>query len=316
MYKYLLAALCCINSLYACDFCGCSPTVLNADVLSLQPQNSVGTSVQYRNYKHLVSDFNAKRTQIVTQNFYVSYAPAKWVDLRASLPVLWMINDYLKLDANTPKLQEKKAGIGDFILFSNFRVWQHPPFSRKAGHLINAGFGLSFPTGSKKVSENMLLQDFNFGTQAVGFLFSAAYSLSVKNWGLVNNVLIKINLKNKQQVTYGNQYSYQVSANYSAYVKHVILIPSIGLGVNIQDKNIRNDILQKKSGAWNLALNYGLQFTIRGITFSASATHPLAQKTSDGNILQLSGFNCLLKYQLPQRKSEKKKETDSYISKQ
>ncbi len=315
MYKYLLAAICCINSVYACDFCGCSPSVLNADVLALQPQSSVGISVQYRNYKHLASDFNAKRTQIVTQNFYVSYAPAKWVDIRASLPVLWLINDYLKLDANTPKLQEKKVGIGDFIIFSNFRVWQKPPFSQKVGHIINLGYGMSFPTGTKKSSENMLLQDFNFGTQAIGFLFSGAYSISIGSWGLVNNVLIKVNLKNKQQVTYGNQYSYQVSANYSAYVKHFVLIPSVGFGVNVQDKNIRNNIIQKKSGAWNVALNYGLQFTAKGITFSASATHPLAQNTSNGDILQLSGFNCLLKYQLPQVHKKKVSETNLSITK-
>ena len=161
----------------------------------------------------------------------------------------------------------------------------------------------------------MLLQDFNFGTQAIGFLFSGAYSISIGSWGLVNNVLIKVNLKNKQQVTYGNQYSYQVSANYSAYVKHFVLIPSVGFGVNVQDKNIRNNIIQKKSGAWNVALNYGVQFTAKGITFSASATHPLAQNTSNGDILQLSGFNCLLKYQLPQLHKKKVSEANLSITK-
>ena len=215
MYQYILALLCCYNSLYACDFCGCSPTVMNSDVLSIQPQSSVGTSLQYRYFKHLKSDINAKRTQILSQNFFVSYAPKKWVDIRVSLPIMWIFNDYVKIDQNTPKLKEKRFGVSDMLLFSNFRVWQRSPIGKKTGHVINLGYGMSFPTGSKKSSDNLLLQDFNFGTQTVGFLFSGAYSLSIRNWGLVNSAYLKINIKNKDQVKYGNQYTYLISANYT-----------------------------------------------------------------------------------------------------
>src|SRR4051812_40068177 len=117
MYKYLLSVVFLSNTLYACDFCGCSPSSMNTDILSVQPQSSVGTSVQYRNFKHVVTDVNVKRTQIVTQNFFVSYAPKKWVDIRLSLPVMWVFNNYIKVDENTPKLKEKKTGISDLTLF-------------------------------------------------------------------------------------------------------------------------------------------------------------------------------------------------------
>ena len=46
MYKLIIAFMCCFSSAYACDFCGCSPAVMNTDVLSLQPQSSVGIGRQ------------------------------------------------------------------------------------------------------------------------------------------------------------------------------------------------------------------------------------------------------------------------------
>lgn len=304
MYKFIIAFLCCFSSAYACDFCGGSPAVMNSDVLSLQPQSSVGTSVQYRNYKYLASADNVKRTQTVVQNFFVSYSPKKWVDIRVSLPIMWTFNEYVKLDANTPNLHEKKFGLSDMIMFSNFRVWQKSPIGKKVGQVLNLGLGLSLPTGSKKVSENALLQDFNFGTQTVGFLFSAAYSLSIKKWGLINSALIKINLKNKDNTLYGNQYTYQLAANYTALVKKVYLIPVAGLGVNFQQRNIHHNIIQSKSGALDLELNVGLQCNVKGITFAATVSQPLVQKTGGGNIIQKTGFNCFVKYQIPHKKQK------------
>ena len=304
MYKLIIALMCCASSAYACDFCGGSPAVMNTDILSLQPQSSVGTSVQYRNYKFLSSSDNVKRTQTVTQNFFVSYSPKKWVDIRVSLPIMWIFNEYVKVDENTPNLYEKKFGVSDMILFGNFRVLQRLPYGKKVGQILNLGYGMSFPTGSKKISENSLLQDFNFGTQTVGFLFSAAYSLSIKKWGLVNSALVKINLKNKDNVLYGNQYTYQIAANYTALVKKVSLIPLLGFGVNVQQKNVHHTILQSKSGSWNVELNCGLQCNIKGVTIAASVSQPLAQKTSNGNILQKTGFNCFIKYLIPHKKQK------------
>ncbi len=304
MYKFIITLLCCYGSAYACDFCGGSPAVMNSDVLSLQPQSSVGTSVQYRNYKYLASADNVKRTQTVVQNFFVSYSPKKWVDIRVSLPIMWTFNEYIKLDENTTSLHEKKFGLSDMIIFSNFRVWQKSPIGRKVGQVLNLGFGISVPTGSKKTSENALLQDFNFGTQTVGFLFSAAYSLSIKKWGLVNSTLVKINLKNKDNTLFGNQYTYQLTANYTTLVGKVYLIPVTGLGVNYQQRNIHHDIIQSKSGAIDLEINAGLQCNVKGITFAATISQPLVQKTGGGNILQKTGFNCFVKYQIPHIKQK------------
>ena len=89
---------------------------------------------------------------------------------------------------------------------------------------------------------------------------------------------------------------------YTAFVKSVIFIPTVGLGVNFEERNVHNNIIQPKSGAWNVVVNYGLQCSVKNISIALSATHPVAQKTSAGEILQKPGFNMVLKYQIPQLK--------------
>ena len=310
MYKIIIAFMCCFSSAYACDFCGCSPAIMNTDVLSLQPQSSVGTSVQYRNFKHVVSDANVKQTQIVTQSVYVSYAPKKWVDIRLSMPITWMFNQYKVQDESTPNLKEKKFGAGDLMLFSNFRVFSKPGLgNKKVGHIVNLGYGMSFPTGSKKASTNELLQDFNFGTQTVAFYFSGTYSLSIKNWALVNAALVKLNMYNKDNIRYGNMYSYQLAANYTHFVKQVAITPIVGIRTDISQKNLHNKIIQQKSGSWTFAASIGIQCTIKEFSFNVSVFQPMAQKVSAGNVKEKTGFNCLLRYQIKMKPKVPKTDT-------
>lgn len=312
MYKFILAMLCCYSSVFACDFCGCSPSVMNTDVLSLQPQSSVGTSLQYKNYTFSASDANVKRTQMVTQNFFVSYAPKKWVDLRLSLPISWMLNEYKVQDANTPNLREKKFGINDLMLFSNFRIYAKPAMGdKKVGHILNLGYGMGFPTGSKKTSTNELLQDFNFGTQMVSFYFSGTYSLSIKNWAIVNAALVKINLYNKDRIKYGNTYSYQLSGNYTHFFKHLSLTPIVGMRADIAQKNLHNNIIQPKSGGWTLAATVGIQCSVKDFAFNISLFQPVAQELSKGNSREKTGFNCMFRYQIKRKTKVVNESTNS-----
>ena len=302
MYKYVLAAMFLVNYANACDFCGCSPSVMNTDVLSLQPQSSLGTSVQYRKYKYLSSDANLKQTQVVTQNFFLSYAPKKWVDIRLSIPISWMFNNYIKQDANTPNLNEKKFGIGDLVLFSNFKVFSKPGMgAHKTGHIINLGYGMSFPTGSKKTSTNEWLQDFNFGTQSVAFYFAGTYSLSIRNWSLVNSALVKLNMYNKDRIKYGNMYSYEISANYTYFIKKVSLMPIVGFLADISQKNLHNQIIQGKSGSWSINFDVGLQCSVKDFGISVNVSQPMAQNTSANTILQKTGVSCMVRYQIKRK---------------
>ena len=311
MYKFLFSVLLCYyGSIYACDFCGNSPALLNTDILSVQPQSSIGTSVQYRNYKFLTSNENMKRSQIVTQNFFVSYAPKSWVDIRLSMPIMWMLNDYIEINQNTPKLKEKKFGPGDMILFSNFRVLSKPAIgNRRVGHTLNLGTGMSFPTGSKKESANLILQDFNFGTQTVSFLFSGTYSMSINNWGLVNAAFVRLNIYNKNHTKYGNSYTYQITGNYTHFFNHITVIPMLGLKFDASQKNLHNSIIQPRSGSWDVAANIGLQCVVKDFSFYLSVVQPMAKRVSANTIKEKTSFNCTLRYVIERKKKFTKNET-------
>jgi hypothetical protein len=249
-----------------------------------------------------MSDANMNRTQIITQNFFVSYAPKKWVDLRLSMPITWMYNRYNTIDANTPQLHEKKFGAGDLLLFSNFRVYGRPPGdTKKVGHVFNLGYGMSFPTGSKKSSVNELLQDFNFGTETLAFYFSGTYSMSYKSWGIMNVAMVKLNMYNKDDVKYGNVYSYQLSANYTKFFKKIYLTPSAGFRTDIEQKNLHHQYIQTKSGAWILEFDAALQCAIKNFVVSVNFAQPVAQKISAGAIVQKTGCGAMLRYNIKKK---------------
>ena len=94
MYKIIIAFMCCFSSAYACDFCGCSPSVMNSDLLSLQPQSSVGINTIYKGYQYKNNENGLTKSHLVSTNLSVAYAPKKWVELRSTLPLIWMMNQY------------------------------------------------------------------------------------------------------------------------------------------------------------------------------------------------------------------------------
>lgn len=115
MYKIFFALMCCIGNAYSCDFCGGSPSVMNSDLLSIQPQSFIGINTNYRNYKYANPENGLNRTDLLSTNLTIAYAPKKWVELRANLPIIWMSNTYKNVNENT-------FGIGDMSLIGNFKA--------------------------------------------------------------------------------------------------------------------------------------------------------------------------------------------------
>jgi hypothetical protein len=267
------------------------------DVLGLQPQSMLSLATAYRKYDFNYSDIDLRKAYSVTQSLTVSYAPAKWVDIRLNLPLVWMKNRYDITEENSIAT-EKHFGLGDLQLFGNFKAWSKPGLgNKKAGQQLNLGFGMELPTGGKQASQNELLQNFNFGSQSVDFLFSGIYSLSIRKWGITQAGWIKINTYNKERVKFGNMYSYQLMGNYSAGLKHSMLIPTVGIKTEIASHNLNKNIIQSLSGYWIVSLSYGLSWMKKNWKIGAMVQHPLAQWTSNGEINQKTDFSINFTYQ-------------------
>lgn len=299
MYKILIAFICCFNSMYACDFCGCSPSVMNSDLLSLQPQSSVGINTTYKSYKYEANENGLTKSHLLSTNLSVAYAPKKWLEIRSTLPLIWMMNQY-----TTTK--DKTFGVGDMTIISNFKVLSKSPIgtNKKVGHTVIVGLGIELPTGKNKISEDNQLQNFTLGSRSVDFLFSGVYSMSYRKWNIIGAGLVKINTRNKDEVRYGHLYSIQTGAAYTHTFKKSQLLPNAGIRVEIQQKNLHKNIIQKFTGSYALFFQYGADYNIKNWNIGFQILHPMVQNTALESIKQQSNFLLKCTY-LIQRKTKK-----------
>ena len=299
MYKFIITIVCCyVQVVYACDFCGSSPSVMNSDLLSLQPQSSIGINSNYKGYKYLDNENGLLKSHMVSNNLMVTYAPKKWLELRSTLPLIWMMNQY-----TTTK--NKTFGVGDMTIVSNFKVLSKSPIGtgKKVGHTVILGFGIELPTGKNVMSTDNLLQNFTLGSRSVDFLFSGVYSMSYRKWNIISAGLVKINTRNKDKVRYGHLYSIQTAAAYTHTFKKSQLLPNAGIRVEIQQKNLHRNIIQKFTGSYVLLFQYGADYTIKEWNIGFQILHPIVQNTAMQSIKQQSNFLLKCTYLIKKKKA-------------
>ncbi len=280
---------------FACDFCGCSPNISSNDAVGLEMQSNVGVSSNLRKFIFKDATENIKSSWIFTNTIQGAYAPKNWVDIRVAIPIIWIKNNYTQSNQN---YSDAKTAIGDVQIQSNFMVWQKKANdSNMLSQKLNFGFGLELPTGKRLNANNDILQNINFGSQSLDFLFNGLYAISKNNWNFMHLAQIKINTYNHDKFKFGNYYSYQFITNYVAYVQKSNLIPSFSPKIEIVSKNLHNNIIQSKSGFWLLSLNLGLEWTKKNYHLGFLIQQPIAQNTSKKLITQNTLTNIYFKYQ-------------------
>lgn len=286
------------HSTYTCDFCGSSSNVAGNDMLGVEMQSSIGISSFYRKL-----EFNDASNSIINNKLFSSlvqgtYAPKNWVDIRVNIPLVLMMNKY-----NNDKIfRENKISLGDVQLLSNYNIWKKTANdSIKCGQKINVGLGLELPTGKEYNTQNDILQNINFGSQSVDFLFNILYAITKNDWNFIQTGQVKINTYNANKFKYGNNYSYQFITNYVAYVGKSNLVPSLGSRIDIASKNLHNNIIQNKSGFYVLSMQAGMEWIMRNFHLGIVVQQPITQNTSMKLIKQKTLTNIYFKYQFKKK---------------
>lgn len=263
-------------------------------------QSFVSSSLMYRKFEFKDETNNIKNSHILTNLWQGSYAPKKWVDVRVNFPIIWIKNNY-SMEGNN--LYDKNISLGDIQLISNFVAWQKQKTKSKSIYQkLNLGLGIELPTGKKISSNSDILQNINFGSQSVDFLFNGLYALSVNNWSIVQQGQVKINTYNQDKFKFGNNYAYQLLVNYITFIKKSNLIPSLSTRVDIASKNLYNSIIQDKSGMILLSLQFGFQWSKKNYHVGCIVQQPIYQNTSNGLIEQKTLTNLYFKYQIKLKK--------------
>lgn len=286
MYKIIFALMCCAYNVCACDFCGGSPTVMNSDLLSLQPQSSLGINTIFRKFNYPTEENSLHQTILLNTNFTAAYAPNKRIELRANLPFIWVVNDMAQS-------KEKNVGLGDMSIMSNFKVLNISGLETKklVGHTMVLGCGIELPTGKNKKLTDNRLQNFNIGSKSTDFLFSGVYSLNYQKWNIIGAGLVKINTKNKEHVRFGHLYSMQTGTAYIQNIKQSQFIPNVGVRMEIQQKNLHKNIIQDFTGSKVLFFQFGTDLNIQNWNLGMQIQQPIMQNTANNTIKQGTNFN-------------------------
>jgi hypothetical protein len=117
--------------------------------------------------------------------------------------------------------------------------------------------------------------------------------MTYRKWNLIGSGLVKLNTTNKDEVRFGHLYSIQTGTAYIHYFKNSQLLPNAGLRVEIQQKNLHKNIIQKFTGNNALFFQYGADYNFKKWNLGMQIQHPLMQHTAANTIKQ--GSNIILK---------------------
>ncbi|QQR97178.1 MAG: hypothetical protein IPK18_09840 [Sphingobacteriales bacterium] len=299
--KYLfIVLLSAVQYTYACDFCGSSSNLSNVDVVGTEMQSFISASMMYKKFEFKDVESSVQNSHMMTNLLQGSYAPKSWVDMRINLPLIWLKNNYFE---NNTSFSEKKIALGDIQLLSNITVWQKQKTNaKKIYQKLNLGLGIELPTGKKLNSNYDILQNINFGSQSVDFLFNALYLISIKNWNIVQQAQTKINTYNQDKFKYGNNYAYQFLVNYIFYIKKSNITPAMSTRVDIASKNLNNNIIQSKSGLWLWSMQVGVEWKKNNYHLGCMIQQPIMQNTSNKLMQQKTLTNIYFKYLIKRNK--------------
>jgi len=267
----------------SCDACGCLPGNMGFGLLT-------DYKVNYFRVSYFSSRFNSStehdhhnssdRFQLIDLSFRFSVKDFPRINFYGQLP--YKFNDRMSGDKSN-----KISGLSDVSLGANYTLIKNRQLSSNSQLYLEAGIGLSMPTGKYDgdILNQNLPENFNLGRGSFGYITQLNSVLNFKHFGVLWNNNLQINGKTNEGYLFGKQYSTQLNAFKELDTKHVQIIPNFGLLYEqiSRDKSADNYYVSETGGKGlfaNVSLNFKTNSWLAGISIS----QPLAENYSSGVI--------------------------------
>jgi hypothetical protein len=191
----------------------------------------------------------------------------------------WSLTGSIPIINNIKYLDNKKEfdfyNIGDPIVIGSYNLvnTKLTP-GLKLNHRINIGGGLKLPLGKSNViiNEQVVEPDMQPGTGTVDFILTTDYVFTVSNFGLLNNINLKLNTVNtKNSYRYGSSWNQTLTFFYLKKVmKNVSVMPNAGFYYEYANTDkLSNTYIPQSGGAVSFG-TIGLNFYLNKIRVEAS----------------------------------------------
>lgn len=176
------------------------------------------------------------------------------------------------------------SGFGDVMLSAGYLLLKPPDARCRPGnHTLSVGAGIKMPTGRYDAAAASLPDAFlQPGTGSWDALFHATYTFRYRLFGVLAEGSYIINTVNRQDVKFGNRFSFSASGFYSYKKGKFSLTPSAGALFENAARDVIAGTEQDISGGNVLSASAALNLHYRKTAAGFSFQLPAYQNIADG----------------------------------
>lgn len=274
----------CLNTISACEICGCSTGNYYIGLLPQFSHKFMGVRYQFRSFKTTITNNpnQFSNDYFKTVEVWGGWNIGKKLQLLAILP-------YNFIHQVTDDGKVNKQGIGDIAVMANYKLFDNNTVTARKRAFMQQlwlGFGIKLPTGKfriEDISEEIAAKaNTQLGTASTDFMLNAMYNAKINKVGINTNVAYKLNTGNSDKYTFGNKFSANSFVYYAIQKKSVSILPNIGL---LYENNQENKLFTRtvaQTGGHLFASSAGVEVTVKAITIGVNAQLPVSQNFSNG----------------------------------
>lgn len=205
-----LMVLCRVDAAEACATCECGDPTLVVMGTEQPFANRLRLSVGARHRTDAVGRVGVNRLTLSEQRLElaVAYAPASWLMLSASVPLLRRQLDFTDLS------RDGYVGLGDSEVRARWFVYRDRELA--ARHLIAITAGIKLPTAPVKTSQSSVNPELLAGTGSFDPLFGVTYSMFADPWSLYVSEMIFIPTRSSRDLRTGTSWRGTYTGQYQA----------------------------------------------------------------------------------------------------
>ncbi len=294
-----------INSLLACDVCGCGT---GSTYLGIDPnygKTMFNARFQFSQFSHPNTDLNfSQQNRVKSDHFYRTEVWTQWQmkpKWQAKLTLPFARHQRFDMDGVSTI-----DGIGDVRAQVNYAILNQTDSLNKSNRqLLFIGAELGLPTGKYQQRDRYELKlpaAFQIGKGAFSYQAFARHVLKRQNWGVSSHVQFLYNGENELQYRFGEQTTVATSFFYSKKVKNTLWLPSLGLRWDYYSNDVQYGITKAHTGGHVLNVSAGLDFYFSKWVLNVFGQVPVQQTLSESQPESKSNFGFGLGYYLEARK--------------
>lgn len=276
-----------VNTLMACDICGCGVGSYYTGILPEFNKKIFGLRYRYNSIQTHIGPGGVTSYLTTDETFRTTELWGGW-----TISKKFRLTGYIPVSFNEKLNQgitHKKSGLGDIGVQAFYQLFDKRNDKGKnfISHSLWAGAGIKLPTGkyneAEKDANQQSANTFQLGTASTDFTFNLYYDLRIQDFGINTSASYKVNTKNTSNYRYGNKLNTSLQAYYKFLMaKKVRIAPNAGLSWETADKDRDNKFPVDVSGGNILLQTLGAEVSFGKIAIGGNWQRPLSQDLANG----------------------------------